>query len=225
MLHTRNLSKVFRHGDSFTQALINVNVDIGKGEFVSVVGPSGCGKTTLMGIMGLLEAPDNGEVFFLGQEVGSLSDKERLMIRRGKIGYLFSDFELIEDLSVANNIEIPLIYNGLSRKERKLRIEEVIARYRLNHLRRERVSELPGLQQQIVSLARSVSYRPSVLLADEPTSRLNSIGSSEIFDMLSQVNEDGMTVVLFTNSTQDAQRAQRVVQLFDGHVVNVTSQH
>jgi len=225
MLHTRDLSKGFRHGDSFTPALINVNVDIGKGEFVSVVGPSGCGKSTLMEIMGLLEAPDKGEVYFLGQEVGSLSDKERLMIRRGKIGYLFSDFELIEDLSVANNIEIPLIYNGLSRKERKLRIEEVIARYRLNHLRRERVSELPGLQQQIVSLARSVSYRPSVLLADEPTSRLNSIGSSEIFDMLSQVNEDGMTVVLFTNSTQDAQRAQRMVQLFDGHVVNVTSQH
>lgn len=224
MIHTRNLVKAYRNGFVEIPALSNVNLDIGKGEYVAVLGPSGSGKTSLFNILGLLESPTSGEVFFRGREVGSLPERQRTRIRRGNIGFLFQDFNLVEELTVEENIGLPMIYQNFSVKERKNRINEILERFRLGHKRRDFPRQLTNLQQQTVAIARSVVYGPELLLADEPTGDLDSASGAEVMDLLSMVNEQGLTLVLFTHSRQEAQKAQRIVHLFDGHVVREGNQ-
>lgn len=224
MIHTRNLVKVYRNGFVETPALSNVNLDVGKGEFVAVFGPSGSGKTSLFNILGLLDNPTSGEVFFMGREVGSLPERQRTRIRRGNIGFVFQHFNLVDELTVQENIELPMIYHNLSLKERRHRLMEVMERFRLSHKRHEYPRQLTNLQQQTVALARSVVFNPGLLLADEPTGDLDSASGTEIMELLSMVNEHGIAVVLFTHSLREAQKAQRMVQVFDGHIVTQGSQ-
>lgn len=224
MIHTRNLVKVYRNGFVETPALSNVNLDVGKGEYVAVFGPSGSGKTSLFNILGLLDNPTSGEVFFMGREVGSLPERQRTRIRRGNIGFVFQHFNLIDELTVQENIELPMIYHNLSLKERRYRLMEAMERFRLSHKRHEYPRQLTNLQQQTVALARSVVFNPGLLLADEPTGDLDSASGTEIMELLSMVNEHGISVVLFTHSLREAQKAQRMVQLFDGHIVTEGSQ-
>jgi putative ABC transport system ATP-binding protein len=219
MIHTRNLVKGYRNHEVETPVLINVNIDIGDGEYVAVAGPSGSGKSTLFNILGLLEQPDQGELFFMGREVSVLSDRYRIKLRRGHIGYVFRQFNLVDELTVAENIELPLLYLSLSRKQRKEMVNESLFRFKLDHIRKSFPRQLTGLQQQVTALARAAVFNPSLLLADEPTGNLNSTGGNEILELLSTINEAGTTVVVFTNSMQDAQKTQRIIQLFDGHVV------
>lgn len=224
MIHTRNLVKVYRNGFVETPALSNVNLDVGKGEFVAVFGPSGSGKTSLFNILGLLDNPTSGEVFFMGREVGSLPERQRTRIRRGNIGFVFQHFNLVDELTVQENIELPMIYHNLSLKERRYRLMEALERFRLSHKRHEYPRQLTNLQQQTVALARSVVFNPGLLLADEPTGDLDSASGTEIMELLSMVNEHGIAVVLFTHALREAQKAQRMVQVFDGHIVTEGSQ-
>jgi len=224
MIHTRNLVKVYRNGFVETPALSNVNLDVGKGEYVAVFGPSGSGKTSLFNILGLLDNPTSGEVFFMGREVGSLPERQRTRIRRGNIGFVFQHFNLVDELTVQENIELPMIYHNLSLKERRYRLMEAMERFRLSHKRHEYPRQLTNLQQQTVALARSVVFNPGLLLADEPTGDLDSASGTEIMELLSMVNEHGIAVVLFTHSLREAQKAQRMVQVFDGHIVTEGSQ-
>lgn len=224
MIHTRNLVKGYRSQEVQTPILINVNIDIGDGEYVAIAGPSGSGKSTLFDIMGLLEQPDEGEVFFRGREVSSLSDKHRKNLRRGHIGYVFRQFHLVDELTVVENIELPLLYMDVSRRQRKQMVEKVLYGFKLEHIRKSFPRQLTGLQQQITALARATVFNPSLLLADEPTGNLNSSGGNEILELLSTINESGTTVVVFTNSMSDAQKTQRIIQLFDGHVVTDMAQ-
>ncbi|WP_044117763.1 ABC transporter ATP-binding protein [Alkaliflexus imshenetskii] len=220
MIHTRNLIKVYRSHNVENVALINVNIDIGDNEFVSVTGPSGCGKSSLFNILGLMETPDSGEVFFMNREVSQLPDRQRLLLRRGLIGFVFKDFQLVDELTVFENIELPLIYLDYSKKERRKMVQDVLNRYKISHKYNVYPSHLTGLQKQITALARATVFKPKLLLADEPTGSLDSTAGGEIMELLSGINEDGITIVLFTNSMNIAQRAQRVIQLFDGHVVS-----
>ncbi len=224
MIHTRNLVKVYRNGFVETPALSNVNLDVGKGEYVAVFGPSGSGKTSLFNILGLLDNPTSGEVFFMGREIGSLPERQRTRIRRGNIGFVFQHFNLVDELTVQENIELPMIYHNLSLKERRYRLMEAMERFRLSHKRHEYPRQLTNLQQQTVALARSVVFNPGLLLADEPTGDLDSASGTEIMELLSMVNEHGIAVVLFTHSLREAQKAQRMVQVFDGHIVTQGSQ-
>lgn len=224
MIHTRNLVKVYRNGFVETPSLSNVNLDIGKGEYVSIYGPSGSGKTSLFNILGLLDEPTLGEVFFMDREVGSLDERQRTRIRRGNIGFVFQQFNLVEELTVQENIELPMIYYNYTRKERNLRVKEVMERFRLSHKKNEFPQQLTNLQQQTTSLARAVVFSPSLLLADEPTGDLDSTSGAEIMELLSTINESGVSLVLFTHSLHEAQKAQRMVQIFDGHIVTESSQ-
>lgn len=224
MIHTRNLVKSYRNKLVETPALINVNIDIGDGEFVAVAGHSGSGKTALFNIMGLMELPDAGEVYFMGRELSSLSEKAREKLRRGNIGYVFRQFNLIDEMSVWENIELPLLYLKLSRKERRLMVEEALAQFQLGHIQKYYPQQLTGLQQQTVSLARASVFKPALLLADEPTGDINSSAGNVVMDFLSEINERGITVVVFTNLMQDAHKAQRIIQLHDGHVVTDAAQ-
>jgi putative ABC transport system ATP-binding protein len=224
MIHTRNLVKSYRSQEVQTPVLINVNIDIGDGEYVAIAGPSGSGKSSLFNIMGLLEQPDEGEIFFMGREVSSLNDRQRMNLRRGNIGYVFREFNLVDELSVVQNIELPLLYMDLSRKQRKKMLEKSLYDFKLEHIRKNFPGQLTGLQQQITALARATVFNPSLLLADEPTGNLNSTSGNEIFELLSGINESGTTVVVFTNSISDAQKTQRIIQLFDGHVVTDLAQ-
>jgi putative ABC transport system ATP-binding protein len=219
IVHTRNLVKVYRSYEVEITALINVNIDIGENEYVAVAGPSGSGKSSLFKILGLLEGPDSGEVYFMNSEVGSLSENERTGLRRGKVGYVFRDINLVDELNVFENIELPLIYMKLSRRERHNLVDEVLEKYRIGHKSNMYPNKLTGLQQQIVALARATVYNPTLLLADEPTGNLDSSAGGEIMELISRLNEEGTTVVFFTNSMPEAQRAHRIIQLFDGHVV------
>lgn len=224
MIHTRNLVKVYRNGFVETPALSNVNLDVGRGEYVAVFGPSGSGKTSLFNILGLLDSPTTGEVFFMGREVGSLPERQRTRIRRGNIGFVFQHFNLVDELTVQENIELPMIYHNLSLKERRYRLMEAMEKFRLSHKRHEYPRQLTNLQQQTVALARSVVFNPGLLLADEPTGDLDSASGTEIMELLSMVNEHGVSVVLFTHSLREAQKAHRIVQVFDGHIVTEGSQ-
>ena len=224
MVNTRDLVKGYGSQEVHTPVLINVNIDIADGEYVAIAGPSGSGKSTLFNIMGLLEQPDEGEVLFMGHEVSTLSYKQRMNLRRGHIGYLFRQFNLVDELTVVENVELPLLYMDVSRKQRKEMVEKTLYRFKLQHIRKSFPRQLTGLQQQITALARATVFNPTLLLADEPTGNLNSTSGNEILELLSGVNESGTTVIVFTNSVSDAQKTQRIIQLFDGHVVTDMAQ-
>lgn len=219
MIHTRDLVKGYHGQEVTTPVLINVNIDVGDGEFVAIAGPSGSGKSTLFNILGLLEAPDAGSIVFRGKEVAGLGEADRLALRRGHIAYVFRQFNLVDELSVAENVALPLLYLKMKRSERRERVEEALGRFGLGHISRRFPRQLSGLQQQMTALARATVFQPTLLLADEPTGNLNSAGGSAVMEALSAINEAGTTLVLFTNSMQEAQKARRIIQLFDGHVV------
>lgn len=219
MIKTNSLVKVFRTDEVETTALNRVNMEVAKGEFVAIMGPSGCGKSTLLNILGLLDNPTQGEYFFNNINVTGFKEKQRTSLRKENIGFVFQSFNLIDELSVYENVELPLLYLKTSTSERKERVEEVLNRMKIAHRRKHFPQQLSGGQQQRVAIARAVVTKPKLILADEPTGNLDSANGEEVMNLLTQLNEGGTTIIMVTHSPADAEKAHRIVQLFDGHIV------
>lgn len=219
MITVNNLSKVFRTEEIETTALNNVSFTISKGEFVAIMGPSGCGKSTLLNILGLLDNPSGGSYNLLGTEVANLRERERTNYRKGNIGFVFQSFNLIDELNVYENVELPLKYLNISASERKHRVTEILKRMNISHRAGHYPQQLSGGQQQRVAIARAVVANPQLILADEPTGNLDSRNGKEVMDLLCQLNAEGTTVVMVTHSQRDASAAQRIINLFDGEIV------
>jgi putative ABC transport system ATP-binding protein len=219
MIRINELSKVFRTEEVETTALNSVNVHVKKGEFVAIMGPSGCGKSTLLNIIGLLDNPSSGEYFFDGQEVSNFKERHRTSLRKGNIGFVFQSFNLIDELNVYENVELPLIYLKLKASERKKMVETVLDRMKIGHRRNHFPQQLSGGQQQRVALCRAVVANPKLILADEPTGNLDSKNGLEVMKLLMELNKEGTTIVMVTHSDRDASFAHRVINLFDGKVI------
>lgn len=219
MIKTVNLNKVFRTEEIETSALSNVTLHIKKGEFVAVMGPSGCGKSTLLNIIGLLDNPTSGEYYFDGQEVGSFRERNRTLLRKGNIGFVFQSFNLIDELNVYENVELPLIYLKMSAKERKDMVEKVLERMKISHRKKHFPQQLSGGQQQRVAIGRAVVANPKLILADEPTGNLDSKNGLEVMNLLTELNREGTTIVMVTHSVHDSGFAHRVLNLFDGQII------
>ncbi|RUT73567.1 ABC transporter ATP-binding protein [Ancylomarina longa] len=219
MIKTNNLVKVFRTDEVETTALNNVNLEINNGEFVAIMGPSGCGKSTLLNIIGLLDNPSQGELHFNGYQVEKYTERQRTNLRKENIGFVFQSFNLIDELTVFENVELPLLYLKVSSSERKKRVNEALERMNIAHRAKHFPQQLSGGQQQRVAIARAVISKPNLILADEPTGNLDSGNGEEVMNLLSQLNEEGTTIVMVTHSPSDADRSHRIIQLFDGHVV------
>lgn len=219
-LRTENLRKVFRTDLMETIALDGVSIDVKEGEFVAVMGPSGCGKSTLLNILGLLDTPTEGTYYLGDKEVAALREKERSAYRRGKIGFIFQSFNLIEELTVEENVALPLTYLGVKGKERRKRVSEVVERMGISHRLHHYPAQLSGGQQQRAAIARALVYRPGLILADEPTGNLDSKNGIEVMELLRELNKAGTTIVMVTHSLRDASYAGRIINLFDGKVVD-----
>ena len=219
MIKVDNLSKSFRTEDVETIALDNVSLSIDNGEFVSIMGPSGCGKSTLLNILGLLDNPTDGQYWLDGQEVGKLKEKDRTNARKGKIGFVFQSFNLIDELNVEENIELPLTYLDMGRAERKQKVQEVMKRMGISHRAKHFPHQLSGGQQQRVAIARAVVFGPKMILADEPTGNLDSRNGTGVMDLLTELNQEGTTIVMVTHNEHDARIAHRTINLFDGRIV------
>ena len=219
MIKTVNLQKVFRTDEVETWALNNVNIEIQEGEFVAIMGPSGCGKSTLLNILGLLDNPTGGEYRLNGEDVSTYTEAQRTALRKGVIGFVFQSFNLIDELNVYENIELPLLYMGVSASERKRRVEDAMNRMAIAHRVKHFPQQLSGGQQQRVAIARAVVTNPKLILADEPTGNLDSKNGKEVMDLLTELNKEGTTIVMVTHSQHDADYADRVINLFDGQVV------
>ena len=219
MIKVTDLSKVFRTEEIETTALNGVSFEIKEGEFVAIMGPSGCGKSTLLNIMGLLDNPSGGSYKLLGSEVGQLKEKERTKFRKGNIGFVFQSFNLIDELDVYENVELPLRYLNISSSERKQKVTEILKRMGISHRAKHFPQQLSGGQQQRVAIARAVVSSPKLILADEPTGNLDSKNGKEVMDLLAELNAEGTTIVMVTHSQKDAAVAQRVINLFDGQIV------
>ena len=220
MIKTENLQKIFRTEEVETWALHDVTLEIKEGEFVAIMGPSGCGKSTLLNILGLLDNPTNGTYELNGTDVSKFTEAERTNLRKGVIGFVFQSFNLIDELNVYENIELPLLYMGVPKEERKRRVEEAMERMAISHRVKHFPQQLSGGQQQRVAIARAVVANPKIILADEPTGNLDSKNGKEVMDLLTQLNREGTTVVMVTHSQHDAGFATRTINLFDGQVVN-----
>ena len=219
MIQINDISKVFRTSEVETVALNHVNLEVKEGEFVAIMGPSGCGKSTLLNILGLLDNPTEGSYKLLGEEVAGLREKERTRVRKGKIGFVFQSFNLIDELNVFENVELPLTYLGIKAAERKRMVTELLQRMNISHRAKHLPQQLSGGQQQRVAIARAVVTNPKLILADEPTGNLDSKNGKEVMDLLTELNRQGTTVVMVTHSQHDAGFAHRTVHLFDGSVV------
>ncbi len=219
MIKTKNLTKVFRTDEVETYALQKVNIQVDKGEFVAVMGPSGCGKSTLLNIIGLLDNPTEGTYLFDGNDVSKLKEKDRTKFRKGRIGFVFQSFNLIDELNVYENVELPLIYLKMKAKERKQKVEEVLQRMKIGHRAKHFPQQLSGGQQQRVAFARAVVANPELILADEPTGNLDSKNGIEVMNLLSELNQEGTTIVMVTHSERDAGFAHRIINLLDGEVI------
>jgi putative ABC transport system ATP-binding protein len=220
MIRTVNLTKIFRTDEVETTALNKVSFEIKKGEFVAIMGPSGCGKSTLLNILGLLDNPSEGEYYFLGNEVSRFSEKQRANSRKQNIGFVFQNFNLIDELNVYENVELPLIYLGMSSSERKKRVESALEQMQITHRRKHFPLQLSGGQQQRVAVARAVVANPHLILADEPTGNLDSAHGEEVMNLLASLNQGGTTIIMVTHSQRDAEYAQRIIRLFDGQIIN-----
>ncbi len=220
MIETVNLTKTFKAKNIETIALNNVNLKVEKGDFVAIMGPSGCGKTTLLNVLGLIDDCTNGNYLFFEQDTTRLSEKEKGSIRKRNIGFVFQNFNLIEELTVYENIELPLIYLGWKRKERKTRVEEIINKMGISHRKNLFPVQLSGGQQQRVAVARAIISKPVLLLADEPTGNLDSMNGEEVMTLLNDLNKSGTTIIMVTHSRRDASYCRRVVHLFDGQIIN-----
>lgn len=220
MIKTDCISKVFRTEEVETHALVNVSLEVKKGEFVAVMGPSGCGKSTLLNILGLLDRPTNGQYILDGKEMSALTEKERNVFRRGMLGFVFQSFNLIDELTVEENIELPLLYMKVPAAERKRRITDALKRMAIEHRAKHFPSQLSGGQQQRVAIARAVVMQPKIILADEPTGNLDSKNGLEVMGLLRELHREGTTIVMVTHSARDAAYSDRIVNLFDGCVVD-----
>jgi putative ABC transport system ATP-binding protein len=219
MIRTVNLSKIFHTELIETTALKLVNFEVKIGEFVAIMGPSGCGKSTLLNILGLLDNANSGQYYFDGTEVSGFGENQRTQLRKGNIGFVFQSFNLIEELSVFENVELPLIALKMSSGARRKATDEILDRMHIGHRRDHFPRQLSGGQQQRVAIARAVITNPKLILADEPTGNLDSSNGEEVMQLLEKLNADGTTIVMVTHSIHHADRAHRVVNLFDGHVV------
>jgi putative ABC transport system ATP-binding protein len=219
MIKTVNMKKIFTTEDVETTALNNVNIEIEKGEFVSIMGPSGCGKSTLLNILGLLDNPSEGEYHFVGHEVSKFSERQRAQLRKENIGFVFQSFNLIDELTVFENVELPLLYLGYGAGDRKKRVHEVLEKMEIMHRETHFPQQLSGGQQQRVAVARAIVGNPKIILADEPTGNLDSSHGDEVMSLLTELNSQGTTVVMVTHSPTYAEYGNRIIHLFDGHVV------
>lgn len=219
MIKTENLQKVFRTDEVETWALNNVSIEVKEGEFVAIMGPSGCGKSTLLNILGLLDNPTGGKYFLNGTEVEGYTESQRTSLRKGVIGFVFQSFNLIDELNVFENIELPLLYLGVPSAERKRKVEAAMERMGIAHRAKHFPQQLSGGQQQRVAIARAVVSGPKLILADEPTGNLDSKNGREVMELLTELHKEGTTIVMVTHSQHDAGFADRVINLFDGQVV------
>ena len=220
MIRTENLTRIFRTEEIETIALNGVNINVEDGEFVAIMGPSGCGKSTLLNIFGLLDTPTEGKYWLGDEEVGHLKERERTAYRKGRIGFVFQNFNLIDELTVEENIDLQLKYLGIGKAERKERVLDILRKVKLSHRAKHYPHQLSGGQQQRVAIARAVVGKPSIILADEPTGNLDSKNGMEVMQLLSELNEEGTTIVMVTHSKHDATYASRIINLFDGQVVD-----
>ena len=220
MIRTENLTRIFRTEKIETIALNGVNINVEDGEFVAIMGPSGCGKSTLLNILGLLDTPTEGKYWLGDEEVGHLKERERTAYRKGRIGFVFQNFNLIDELTVEENIDLQLKYLGIGKAEHKERVLDILRKVKLSHRAKHYPHQLSGGQQQRVAIARAVVGKPSIILADEPTGNLDSKNGMEVMQLLSELNEEGTTIVMVTHSKHDATYASRIINLFDGQVVD-----
>ena len=220
MIRTENLTRIFRTEEVETIALNGVNIEVEDGEFIAIMGPSGCGKSTLLNILGLLDSPTEGKYWLNNEEVGHLKERERTAYRKGRIGFVFQNFNLIDELTVEENVDLQLKYLGVGKEERKERVLEILRKVKLSHRAKHYPHQLSGGQQQRVAIARAVVGKPSIILADEPTGNLDSKNGMEVMQLLGELNEEGTTIVMVTHSKHDATYASRIINLFDGQVVD-----
>jgi putative ABC transport system ATP-binding protein len=219
MIKTNDLTKIFRTEEVETTALNKVTLNVKEGEYVAVMGPSGCGKSTLLNILGLLDNPSSGSYIFNGTEVANLKERDRTIFRKGNIGFVFQSFNLIDELNVYENVELPLIYLKMKASDRKKAVEDVLERMKIGHRAKHFPQQLSGGQQQRVAIARAVVANPKLILADEPTGNLDSKNGIEVINLLTDLNKEGTTIIMVTHSDRDAGYAHRIVNLFDGQVV------
>ena len=219
MIRTEKLTKTFRTEEVETLALRDVDIHVENGEFVAVMGPSGCGKSTLLNILGLLDNPTDGKYFFDNQEVGHLKESQRTQLRKGNIGFVFQSFNLIDELNVFENVELPLTYLKIPASKRKQMVKDVLKRMNIGHREKHFPQQLSGGQQQRVAIARAVVANPKLILADEPTGNLDSTNGREVMDLLTELNKEGTTIIMVTHSQHDAGFAHRIINLFDGMVI------
>lgn len=219
MIKLKDIKKVFSTETVETWALREVNLEVKEGEFVAIMGPSGCGKSTLLNILGLLDTPSEGTYILNGKDVSKLTENERTDLRKGVIGFVFQSFNLIDELDVYENIELPLLYMGIPSKQRKERVEAVMDRMAITHRKKHFPSQLSGGQQQRVAIARAVLPNPKIILADEPTGNLDSKNGKEVLDLLCDLHKRGTTIIMVTHSQHDASYADRIINLYDGQIV------
>lgn len=219
MIQIENLGKTFRTEEVETIALQDIDLHVKKGEFVAIMGPSGCGKSTLLNIIGLLDNPSQGHYLLNGKEVTTLRENERTDLRKGVIGFVFQSFNLIDELTVSENVELPLTYMNIPKKERKQRVEAMLERMKMSHRANHFPQQLSGGQQQRVAIARAVITRPQLILADEPTGNLDSKNGTEVMNLLTELHREGTTIIMVTHSEHDAAFAGRIVKLFDGKII------
>ncbi|WP_435623945.1 ABC transporter ATP-binding protein [Flagellimonas sp.] len=219
MIQIQNLKKSFRTEEVETLALNGVNLNVAEGEFVAVMGPSGCGKSTLLNIIGMLDNPTDGSYNFAGHEVSGLKESQRTQLRKGNLGFVFQSFNLIDELTVFENVELPLIYLKMNKSERKQKVQAVLERMKIAHREKHFPQQLSGGQQQRVAIARAVVTNPKLILADEPTGNLDSKNGIEVMKLLTELNQEGTTIVMVTHSDRDSHYAHRVINLFDGQIV------
>lgn len=220
MIQVENLNKIYRTNQVETVALDNVDLEIGSGEFVSIMGPSGCGKSTLLNLLGLLDGPSKGKILFQGKDVSTLTERQLSQLRKGRIGFVFQNFHLIDELTVNENVELPLLYLGMKPSERTQRVAEALERSVISHRSQHLPHQLSGGQQQRVAIARAIAARPPLILADEPTGNLDSQNGLEIMNLLSELNQQETTIVMVTHSAKDASFSERIIHLYDGRVVD-----
>jgi putative ABC transport system ATP-binding protein len=225
MIKTRNLRKIYTTEEVETTAINDINLDIKEGEYVAIMGPSGCGKSTLLNVLGLIDQASSGEYFFLGEEVAKSSERKRAGIRKNNIGFVFQSFNLIDELTVYENVELPLLYLGFSASERKKRVSETLEQMALMARKNHFPQQLSGGQQQRVAVARAVVARPKLILADEPTGNLDSTHGEEVMKLMADLHEAGTAIIMVTHSPTYSEYAQRIIHLFDGHVVSENIQN
>lgn len=220
MIKLQNLTKKYRALDIETTALNNINLEINQGDFIAVMGPSGCGKSTLLNVIGMLDSWNSGSYSFLEHEISSKNEVQRTRLRKQHIGFIFQNFNLIDELTVYQNVELPLLYQQTSKSEKKEKIEKVLTKLNIDHRAKHFPQQLSGGQQQRVAIARALVYEPEILLADEPTGNLDSANGSEVLDIITSLNNEGKTILMVTHSEHDASFCQKVIRMKDGEIVN-----